>query len=90
MKLKESKFNQGEKMNQSERDVGMRLSDYRERVRKIERMEADLVRVKLDHNTQTKIDFGIADGEILSVASLAELVLKLNNEKEEKQNDEQR
>lgn len=65
--------------NQSDRSIEQRLNEYRQREREIQRKEAQLVQTKNDHRIQTQLDFGVSDGDILSIGNLAELILKLND-----------
>lgn len=66
-------------LNQLDRSLELRLQEYREREREIQRLESRLVQLQKDHKMQTEFDFGIADGDVFSVGSLAELILKLKN-----------
>lgn len=57
--------------------IEQRLAEYNNRVCEITDLEVQLVEKRRQHEYQTKLDFGIADGDVLSVGHLVDLCLNI-------------
>lgn len=64
--------------------IDEKLQQYRERKREIESLESQLKLKVQSHETQTRIDFGIADGDVVSVQNLVTTISMLMNSKPNK------